>query len=193
MRRALRSRLGVSSRQRPWKSSRLTTLNRTPSSRQALRAVSLDMWAAVHQRLPRQGPGADQKMVFDRFHIMRQRHEILLGFQFAHGAVLAVDMEVDLRLARAQLGSDAPSARPGRCRSARPGSGSRTPPTKMVRWPAMAAPSSLTRYLGVGRNTLPLTRTEAPRRFDRKRDFECLPAKPKLAPSQLIHRSMRSL
>jgi transposase len=40
-------------------------------SRDAIEAVSLDMWPAFINACTSQIPGAEQKMVFDRFHIMR--------------------------------------------------------------------------------------------------------------------------
>ena len=42
-----------------------------PEVRQALQAISLDMWPPYINACRDKVPGADQKMVFDRFHIMR--------------------------------------------------------------------------------------------------------------------------
>jgi len=42
-----------------------------PEARQALQAISLDMWPPYINACRDKVPGADQKMVFDRFHIMR--------------------------------------------------------------------------------------------------------------------------
>ncbi len=43
------------------------------TSRQNIEAISLDMWPAYINACQAQVPQAEQKMVFDRFHIMRQR------------------------------------------------------------------------------------------------------------------------
>jgi transposase len=43
----------------------------TPEQRAALQAISLDMWPAYINACRQDVPGADDKMVFDRFHIMR--------------------------------------------------------------------------------------------------------------------------
>lgn len=42
-----------------------------PEAREALQAISLDMWPPYINACRQDVPGADQKMVFDRFHIMR--------------------------------------------------------------------------------------------------------------------------
>lgn len=42
-----------------------------PEARQALQAISLDMWPPYINACRDKVPGADRKMVFDRFHIMR--------------------------------------------------------------------------------------------------------------------------
>jgi transposase len=42
-----------------------------PQAREALEAISLDMWPPYINACRQDVPGADQKMVFDRFHIMR--------------------------------------------------------------------------------------------------------------------------
>lgn len=42
-----------------------------PQARDALRAISLDMWPPYINACRQDVPGADSKMVFDRFHIMR--------------------------------------------------------------------------------------------------------------------------
>jgi len=42
-----------------------------PEEREALQAISLDMWAPYINACRQDVAGADQKMVFDRFHIMR--------------------------------------------------------------------------------------------------------------------------
>lgn len=43
--------------------------------REAIDAISLDMWPAYINACQANVPGADEKMVFDRFHIMRHAIE----------------------------------------------------------------------------------------------------------------------